>query len=310
MENKPKIVCIGGPTAVGKTATAIKLAKMFNGEIISCDSIAIYKKLDIGSAKPNMEEQSQAKHYMIDIREPNEEFSMAEYREEAKKIIDDIISRGKLPIVVGGTGLYMKGLLFPMELGNAERDESIRQKYKEIAKQNGGQYLLDYLKQIDPESAEKLHAKDISRIIRAIEIFELTGKTKSSFKTKMESEFDYFLIFLNDDRNELYKRIDKRVDLMLELGLENEVKNLISSYGLTRDNQSMGGIGYKEFFDYFENKISYEEMVDLIKKNSRHYAKRQLTWFKKMPNVREYQYKNLDRIIEDVNSFLQIKLQK
>lgn len=301
---KPKIICIGGPTGVGKTSLAIKLANLFDGEIVSCDSIAIYKHLNIGSAKPTPEEQSQAKHYMIDIREPNQEFSMAEYRQEAKAVIQDILSRGKLPIVVGGTGLYMKGLLFPMELGKSEKSDEIREKYKKIAEEKGGQYLLDYLAKIDAESASKLHAKDIIRIIRAIEIFELTGKTKSSFKTQMESEFDYMLIFLNDDRQKLYERINLRVDKMLEMGLFDEIKKLVKDFGLTRENQSMQGIGYKEFFDYFDGIVNFEQLVENIKQDSRHYAKRQNTWFKAMPNVKEYDCHNVEKIIFDAKEFL------
>ena len=299
-----KIVCIGGPTGVGKTALAIQLANLFDGEIVSCDSIAIYKHLNIGSAKPTKDEQQQAKHYMIDIKEPNEEFSVAEYRNMAKKIIDDILSRGKLPIVVGGTGLYMKGLLFPLDLGHTDKSPEIRAKYKEIAEQKGGAYLLEYLKDIDPKSTEKLHDKDINRIIRAIEIFELTGKKKSDYQTKLESEFDYKLIFLNDDRKKLYERIDKRVLKMIDLGLENEVKELVENYNLSRDNQSMSGIGYKEFFDYFEGKIDKKQLIEQIQKNSRHYAKRQITWFKAMPNVCEYNYKDKDAIILDIKKFL------
>ena len=301
---KPKIICIGGPTGVGKTALAIKLANIFDGEIISCDSIAIYRHLNIGSAKPTMEERQMAVHHMIDIKEPNENYSVAEYMQDAKKIIDEILSKGKLPIVVGGTGLYMKGLLFPLELGKSEKDEKIREKYRKIADEKGGHYLLEYLRSIDPKSAEKLHDKDIIRIIRAIEIFEVTGKKKSQYVTPLESEFDYKLIFLTDDRKTLYERIDKRVDSMFDLGLEEEVKNLINSFSLNRQNQSMGGIGYKEFFDYFDKKISKEKLLDAIKQNSRHYAKRQITWFKAMPNVETYDCKNQQKIIDDVKHFL------
>lgn len=301
---KPKIVCIGGPTGVGKTSLAIKIAKFFNGEIISCDSIAIYSGLNIGSAKPTDEEQSQAKHYMIDIKQPTETFSVAEYRNMAKELIQDILSRNKLPIIVGGTGLYMKGLLFPLDLGHTDRNEDIRKKYKAIADKNGGEYLLNYLNKIDPDSAKKLHPKDLNRIIRALEIFELTGIKKSDFKTELVSEFDYKLIFLNDDRTDLYNRIDNRVEKMFTLGLEKEVTELINNYNLSNKNQSMGGIGYKEFFEYFDNKITKDELIDKIKLNSRHYAKRQITWFKAMPNVCEYNCNNIEKILQDVKSFL------
>lgn len=301
---KPKIVCIGGPTAVGKTKLAISLANQFNGEIISCDSIAIYKYLNIGSAKPTKQEQLLAKHYMIDIKEPNQQFDMAEYRNMARDIISDILSRGKLPIIAGGTGLYMKGLLFPLELGCTQKSDAVRDKYKKIAEQKGGEYLLNYLSQIDPQSASKLYPKDIQRIIRAIEIFELTGKKKSDYKTELVSKYDYKLIFLNDNRADLYSRIDARVDNMLKLGLESEARDTIAKFGLNKDSQSMGGIGYKEFFDYFDNKITYNQLVEQIKLDSRHYAKRQITWFKAMPNVVEYNYKDVDKIVSDVKEFL------
>lgn len=301
---KPKIVCIGGPTSVGKTDLAIKIANLFDGEIVSCDSIAIYKGLNIGSAKPTKDEQSLAKHYMIDIKEPNEEYSVAEYRLDATKIIENILQRKKLPIVVGGTGLYMKGLLFPLELGHTQKSDEIRNKYKQVVREKGGEFLLDYLKTIDPKSAEKLHAKDVNRIIRALEIFELTGKKKSDFKTELISHYNFKLILLNDERKDLYERINKRVEVMFAMGLENEVRNLVEAYNLTRENQSMGGIGYKEFFDYFDDSISKEQLIDLIKQNSRHYAKRQLTWFKAMPKSEEYDCQNMQKIIEDIKMFL------
>ena len=301
---KPKIICIGGPTCVGKTALAIKIANIFDGEIISCDSIAIYKGLNIGSAKPTKEEQSHAKHYMIDVKQPTDTYSVAEYRDEAENIIEDILKRGKLPIVCGGTGLYMKGLLFPMKLGCSDKSEKIRDKYKKIAEQNGGNYLLEKLREIDPVSAEKLHDKDLNRIIRALEIYELSGKKKSDFKTELVSKYDYKLIFLNDDRKVLYVRIDNRVEKMFALGLEKEVKDLIEKYNLTKENQSMSAIGYKEFFDYFDNKINFEQLKDNIKLNSRHYAKRQVTWFKAMPNVAEYNCNNIDKIVEDIKLFI------
>lgn len=301
---KQKLVLIGGPTGVGKTALAIKLANLFDGEIISCDSVAIYKYFDIGSAKPTKQEQAKAKHHLIDIKQPTEEYSVAEFRQNAENIIENLLNQKKLPIICGGTGLYMKGLLFPMELGNSNKSEKIRQKYKNLAEQFGNAYVLEILRKIDPESAEKLHEKDLTRIIRAIEIFELTGKKKSSFSTKLKSKYDYMLIFLNDDRAKLYERINTRVDKMMQFGLENEVENLIKTYKLTPENQSMSAIGYKEFFDYFNNKISLEEVIKKIKLNSRHYAKRQITWFKAMPEVKEYNCQNINNILCDVKSFL------
>lgn len=301
---KQKIICIGGPTGVGKTDLAIRIAKQFNGEIVSCDSIAIYKHLNIGSAKPTSLEQSMAKHYMIDIAEPTDTYSVAEYCANAKKIIKEIQNRGKLPIIVGGTGLYMKGLLFPMDFGHSERSQELREKYKKIAEEKGGQYLLDYLSTFDKESADKLHEKDTLRIIRAIEIYELTNKPKSQYKNNLESEFNFMLLFLNTNRKKLYERIDTRVEKMFNLGLEEEVKNLVKTYNLTSSSQSMEAIGYKEFFDYFDKKISKEQLVEQIKLDSRHYAKRQITWFKKMPNNIECNIENIENIVEKVKIFL------
>lgn len=301
---KQKLVLIGGPTGVGKTALAIILANLFDGEIISCDSVAIYKHLDIGSAKPDNIEQSQAKHHLIDIKEPNEDYSTAEFRQDAEKVIEELSQKNKLPIICGGTGLYMKTLLFPLELGNSDRSDEIRNKYKALAEKHGNDYVLDLLRQVDEESASKLHAKDLKRIIRALEIFELTGKKKSSFQTQLESKYDYMLIFLNDERSQLYERINRRVDIMLNNGLVEEVRHLVEDLGVSKDCLSMSAIGYKEVLEYLENKVSYEEMSEKIKLNSRHYAKRQLTWFKAMPNVKEYNCKNIDAIVADVKSFL------
>lgn len=301
---KQKIVLIGGPTAVGKSALAIKIANLFDGEVISCDSIAIYKGLDIGSAKPNLQEQQQAKHHLIDIKQPTDEYSVAEYKQDAENIISKLAQQNKLPIICGGTGFYMKGLLFDMELGLSQKSTEIRQKYNNLAKQYGNKYLLDILATYDPITASKLYEQDLVRIIRAIEIYELTGKTKSSFVQNYNSKYDYMLIFLNDDRAQLYERINQRVETMFNLGLLQEVENLVKTYNLTRDSQSMGGIGYKEFFDYFEGKINLEQLKENIKLNSRHYAKRQITWFKSMPKVKEYNCHNVNEIILDIKKFL------
>ena len=199
----------------------------------------------------------------------------------------------------------MKGLLFSLDLGHTDKSEEIREKYNQILAEKGGEYLLEKLRQIDPISAEKLHEKDVNRIVRALEIFELTGKRKSDIKTELKSEYDYKLILLTDDRKVLYDRINLRVDKMLEMGLEDEVRGLIENNKLTRDNQSMSGIGYKEFFDYFDGKISREDLIYQIKQNSRHYAKRQLTWFKAMPNVEMYDCNKMQVIVENVKSFLE-----
>ncbi len=300
---KNKIICIGGPTAVGKTALAIKLANLYNGEIISCDSIAIYKELDIGSAKPTLEEQKMAIHHQINIVEPDKDYSVYDYVLSTRKIIDDIINRGKLPIIVGGTGLFMKAVLFPYDFSDNSKDLLVRQKYEELAEKNGNLYVYNKLKEIDPESAEKLHPNDVKRVIRALEIYETSGEKKVN-NSKLIPLYDYFLIFLNGERKKLYDRINFRVEKMLEHGLETEVRNLIKNYNLTEKNQSMQGIGYKEWFDYFSGKITYDQLIYNIKINSRHYAKRQITWFKAMLNVKEYDYNNIDLITKDVYNFI------
>ena len=300
---KQKILLIGGPTAVGKTKLGITCAKVFDGEIISADCEQIYKHLDIGSAKPTKFEQEQAVHHMIDILEPTDSFSVAEFKLRATQIIDDLSKKGKLPIIVGGTGLYLKTLLFPYELGCSQKDDAIRQKYKTLAEQNGNEYVFDILEKVDPQSASKLHPNDLKRVVRALEIYELTGKTKSSQSVKMESPYDYKIIFLNDDRAVLYDRINKRVDQMFDEGLESEVLGLIKS-GLTRDNQSMQGIGYREFFDYVDGLVSHKQLVENIKKDSRNYAKRQITWFRHMENAQECSIQNIEHILDDIKNWL------
>lgn len=300
---KKKILLIGGPTAVGKTKLGITCANLFNGEIISADCEQIYKKLDIGSAKPTNLEQSQAKHHLIDILEPTENFSVADFKQRATNIIDNLTSQNKLPIIVGGTGLYLKALLYPFEFGGSQKDDDIRTKYNNLVVEKGNEYVYNLLKRVDEKSAEKLHPNDIKRVIRALEIYDITGKPKSSQHLELESEYDFKLIFLNDDRKVLYDRINARVDEMLALGLEQEVKNLIKS-GVTRNNQSMQGIGYREFFDYFDNKISYKQLVEQIKQDSRNYAKRQITWFRHMQNCSEHSINNLENIIFEIKNWL------
>lgn len=298
-----KLLIICGPTAVGKSSLGIKCALKFDGEIISADCEQIYKGLDIASAKVSKLEQNMVKHHLIDICNPQDNFSVAEFREKSTKIINELYAKNKLPIVVGGTGLYIKSLLYPLDFGNSQKDEKIRAKYQLLAKQYGNEYIFDLLRQVDKQSCEKLHPNDIKRVIRALEIYELTGKPKSAQTLKCESEYDYKLIFLNDDRVSLYEHINKRVDDMFAGGLKQEVENLLSQ-GLTKDSQCMQGIGYKEFFDYFDNKITYEQLIENIKQNSRNYAKRQITWFKHMQKVEEYSPKNIEKILQDIDIWL------
>lgn len=301
--SKQKLLIIAGPTAVGKTKLGIECAKLFNGEIISADCMQVYKKLDIGTAKASPDEQAQAVHHMLGCVDPKDNFDVAQFKEQATKLIKDISSRGKLPIVVGGTGMYIEALLYPFEFCNSQKNEQVRNKYKKLLEEKGSQYIFDLLTQVDPISSQKLHPNDTKRVIRALEIFDTTGIPKSKQTQEKVSDYDFKLLFLNTDRKVLYDRINSRVDIMLSQGLENEVKALIVE-GITKENQCFQGIGYREFFDYFENKISYEQLVEKIKQDSRNYAKRQITWFRHMQNAEEVDIQNLSDILKSVENWL------
>ncbi|MGL5646302.1 MAG: tRNA (adenosine(37)-N6)-dimethylallyltransferase MiaA [Clostridium sp.] len=284
---KEKILVIGGPTAVGKTDLSIQIAKALNGEIISADSMQIYKKMDIGSAKVTKEEMDGVTHYMIDIVEPTEEFTVAHYKELGDSIIKDILSRGKLPIIAGGTGLYINALTCNMDFTEGESDIAYRDKLKTIADTKGNLYLHEMLKDIDPISYKNIHMNNTKRVIRALEVYYLTKQPFSSFdlgEKMYESPYDIHYFVLTMDRDKLYERINKRVDTMIENGLIDECKSLMS-LGLNESNQSMQGIGYKEILMYLNGKISFDQSIELIKKGSRNYAKRQLTWFRRDKRV-------------------------
>lgn len=283
---KKKIIVLAGPTAVGKTEYAIDIAKAFNGEIVSCDSMQIYKFMDIGSAKPSLEERGKATHHLVDFLDPNTSFSVAEYQALAKEVIEDILNRGKMPIVAGGTGLYLDSILFPMNFANISKDSSIRKKYEELAKLNGKAYVYNILKNKNSSMADDIHPNNLVKVIRALEIIEL-GKEKEEFSKlrKKTAHYDALLVGLNRDRNRLYDRINLRVDLMLEEGLLAEVKSLLDM-GIDKSSTAMQAIGYKELIQHIEGEISIEEAVDKIKQNTRRYAKRQLTWFKRYDNMK------------------------
>ncbi len=283
---KNTILIITGPTATGKTKLAIECANLFNGEIISSDSMQIYKKLDIGTAKPDKEELSQAKHHMVDIVEPNEEFSVQEFVSLADKKIEELVKDQKLPIIVGGTGLYIKSLIYPYSFCSAPKDENIRNKYKLLLETNGKEYIYDLLKQKDPDAANKIHLNDTKRVIRALEICEITGNKKTDMNNEeVEPRYNYILIALNLPREELYERINTRVDIMFKLGLLEEISALKNKGIINESCQSMQAIGYKEFFKYFNNELSVDEVKELICKNSRNYAKRQITFIKGLKNA-------------------------
>lgn len=280
---KPKVIVIVGPTASGKTALSIELAKKINGEIVSCDSMQIYKDMDIGSAKPTHEEMQGIKHYMIDIIEPDKRFSVAEYKKQAETAIDEILSKGKIPIVIGGTGLYADSLIYGIEYPEIEFDEKYRKELEKKAETPEGlKELYKKAKQIDEEAVKKISENDKKRILRILEIYHSTGKTKTQLEIESRKngvKYDYKVFAINMDRQILYDRINKRVDIMIENGLIEEVQNLLKKYN--QFPTAMQGLGYKEVVEYFEGILTKEEMIDKIKQETRRYAKRQLTWFRK-----------------------------
>lgn len=284
---KEKVLVIAGPTAVGKTDLSIKLAKELNGEIVSTDSMQIYKYMDIGSAKIAKEEMCGVPHHMIDVVDPSIPFSVADYKEMAQKCIYDIISRGKLPILTGGTGLYINALTCNMNFTEAENDLNYRSELEELAEKHGNEYIHNMLKEIDPVSYKEIHYNNRKRVIRALEVYKLTKKPFSSFNAGDEfynGPYDVSYYVLNMDREKLYSRINLRVDIMMDKGLLEECIKL-KGMGYNSSVQSMQGIGYKEIFYYLEDKISLNEAVEMIKQGSRNYAKRQLTWFRRDPRA-------------------------
>lgn len=281
-------IMILGPTASGKTLLSVELAKKLNTEIINADSMQIYKNLNIGTAKPTLKEQGNIKHHLLDFLEPANEYSVSNFKEDASKIIKQLNNTGKTPIVVGGTGFFLESLLSNYSYGNAVKNDFIRQKYMNLKEEHGNEYIYDILKKIDPQTAEKLHPNDFKRVIRALEIFEVCGKTKFEMeqqnKQTTSTEFKPYIIGLTMPREMLYEKINLRVDKMIEDGLVAEVEELINQ-GLTTNNQCMKGIGYKELIDYFNNKQPLDICVEKIKQASRNYAKRQMTWFGHMENI-------------------------
>ncbi len=279
----PKVIVIVGPTASGKTALSIELAKKIDGEIVSCDSMQIYKKMDIGSAKPTVEEMQGIKHYMIDIIEPNERFSVAEYKKQAENAIEEIIAKGKTPIVIGGTGLYADSLIYGIEYPEIEFDEKYRNELEEKATTTKGlAELYKKAEKIDTDATRKISPNDKKRIIRILEIYHSTGKTKTELETESRKngiKYDFQVFAINMDRQILYDRINKRVDIMIENGLIEEVQNLLKQYD--EFPTAMQGLGYKEVVEYLDGILTKEEMIEKIKQETRRYAKRQLTWFRK-----------------------------
>ncbi len=308
------LLILAGPTAVGKTDISIKLAKKLNGEIISADSMQIYKYMDIGSAKITKEEMKGIPHHLIDVVAPHEEFNVSSFKSLAEKCPKDIWSRGKLPIIAGGTGLYINSLIYNYDFTDADRDEDYREYLIRLSEDKGKEYVHSLLKDIDEKSYEKLYPNDLKRVVRALEVYKITGKSISEYTKENEKKLynipyniNYFV--LNMNREVLYERINKRVDIMMDKGLIEEVKKL-ESMGYTPDMQSMKGIGYKEILFYLKGDISLDEAIYLIKKGSRNYAKRQLTWFRKDKRsiwIDKDKYRSEEEIVDKIIKMVKYK---
>ena len=279
---KPNIYVIGGSTASGKTGLSIELAKRINGEIISADSMQIYKDMNIGTAKLTKEEMQGIKHHLLDFVSPEERYSVANFKTDAKIKIEEILKKGKTPIIVGGTGLYIDSMIYGIEFQDEKIDKEYREELNELAEKEGLERLYEEARKIDPEAMKKISINDKKRIIRVLEIYHKTGKTKTEVEKesrKNEIKYNYKMFAITMNREKLYERIEKRVDQMIEQGLIEEVQSILNKYH--KFPTAMQGLGYKEVVEYLENKLTKEEMIEKIKKKTRHYAKRQLTWFRK-----------------------------
>ena len=313
MTEKRPMVILTGPTAVGKTALSIELAKKINGSIISADSMQVYRHMDIGSAKVMPEEMDGVRHYLIDEFDPDEEFHVVKFVERAKEHLEEIYAEGKIPIIAGGTGFYIQALLYNIDFTEQECDEAYRTSLEQLATEKGAGYLHDMLREVDPASADAIHANNIKRVIRALEFYHLSGKRISEHNEKereKKSPYNFAYFVLTDDRAHLYQNIDKRVDLMIEQGLVGEVQKL-KDMGFYRDMVSMQGLGYKEILDYLDGKTTLEEAVYIIKRETRHFAKRQLTWFRRERDViwfdkQTYNYQD-EKILNDMIDILKEK---
>lgn len=310
-----KVIILIGPTAVGKTKLSIELAKKFHCEIISGDSMQIYKRMDIGTAKIKQGEMEGIPHHLIDIKEPDETFSVAEFQQLVRSKIKEISMRGKYPLIVGGTGLYIQAVLYDYPFSQLPIDLQYREKLEKLAEEKGNEYIHQQLEGIDPIAASKLHPNNIRRVIRALEIYHSTGKTMTELQEEQKPEliYDAAIIGLTMEREKLYERINHRVDLMMAEGLLDEVRTLYDE-GIRKEHQSMQAIGYKEFFDYFDGKASLEETIETLKQNSRRYAKRQLTWFRNKLPVKWFDMTHVDqdelwqKKIMEISNYIEGKL--
>ena len=300
--DKQKLVVITGPTAVGKTKLSIELAKQIGGEIISADSMQVYKYMNIGTDKISPDKMGGVPHHLIDFLDPHDDFNVFIFQKLVKEAITDIAKRGKVPIIVGGTGFYIQAVLYDIDFTETDEDESYRHELEERARTEGVHVLHEELKAVDPESAEAIHENNSKRVIRALEYYKKTGKKISQHNTEQHgrtSPYDFKYFVLTDDRSVLYSRIEKRVDQMIEEGLEREVKKLLSM-DIPRDATSMQGLGYREMIGYLEGEYDLERAVYLIKRNTRHFAKRQLTWFKRERDVIWIDKQEFDRDDEKI----------
>jgi len=296
IEMKNKVIVIAGPTATGKTALAVELAIKVGGEVVSADSMQIYRKMDIGTAKPTMEERRGIPHHMIDIVDPDEEFSVAQFKSAADSCIREIIGRGKVPIVAGGTGLYINSLVYNISFSDTTSDWDYREELSELALKQGPQVLHKMLEEIDPESARTIHPNNVKRVIRALEVYKTTGKPISAHKEvsrEIPPPYDYKIFGLELSRDTLYSRIEERVDKMMEMGLYEEVEGLLKS-GYSPDLVSLQGIGYKEIIAAIRGDYSLNTAIEEIKKGTRHLAKRQITWFKKTEGLKWIDAEKMD----------------
>ena len=315
MENKIPVIAVIGPTASGKTGLAVKIAKHFNGEVVSADSMQIYSELTIGTAKATEEEMCGIRHHLVGHKSIDDEYCVADYVTEAKNAIEDIYSREKIPVICGGTGLYVDSLLTNTEFSEIKSDPAIRQELFDFAEQNGNEALFEKLKEIDPESAAKTHANNLLRVVRALEVFKVTGKTMSEHQKDshpVPSKYDVCYIGTTfADRDKLYARIEQRIDEMLDEGVEKEARFLFEHNGTCTAAQA---IGYKEFYPYFRGEMSMEEAVAVLKKETRHYAKRQLTWFRRNQKINwlcRDEFSSPEELFEEavkiINEFLEKK---
>lgn len=307
---KQKVIVIIGPTAVGKTKLSVELARRLNGEIISGDSMQIYKEMDIGTAKVTAEEMQGVPHYLIDIKEPTEPYSVADFQQEVRTLIKKIAQKGCIPIIAGGTGLYIQAVLSDYQFSDSGKDEEIRLRLEQQLEEQGMDKVYAELKRIDPKSAENIHPNNVRRVIRALEVFYATGKTMTEFQQSQQQEllYDVAYIGLTMDRETLYNRINLRVDLMVNEGLFEEVERLYQK-GI-RDCQSIQAIGYKEIYAYFDGKVTKEQAIDALKQNSRRYAKRQITWFRNKMDVTWFDMTDVafEEKLDEIFSFIAGKL--